>query len=78
MTMLELELRIATIEQKLAQLAGNADSSRPSPDINAWMDQIHGTFQNDATYQQAAKYGRKWRKSGGKTTGAGRGRRSEK
>jgi hypothetical protein len=62
MTITELELRVATLEQKLAHLAGKVEESS-SQDINAWIDQIHGTFQDDATYRQAALLGRKWRKS---------------
>ena len=61
MTISQLELRIASLEQKLTQLADKVDSS-PSG-INAWIDQIHGTFQNDAAYRQAARLGREWRKS---------------
>jgi hypothetical protein len=61
-TITELELRVATIEQKLAHLAGKVESS-PSQDINAWIDKVHGTFQNDAIYRQAARLGREWRKS---------------
>jgi len=66
MTITELELRVATLEQTLARLAEKVNTS-PSRDINAWMDQIHGTFQNDATYRQAARLGREWRNSGRRT-----------
>jgi hypothetical protein len=62
MTLTELEIRVATLEQKLARLGGKSKSPGPA-DINAWIDQIHGTFQDDATYRQAARLGRKWRKS---------------
>jgi len=62
MTMKELEVRISNLEQKLADLAGDADSPS-SANINAWIDQIHGTFQDDSDYRRAARLGRKWRKS---------------
>ncbi len=62
MTITELELRVATLEQKLAYLTENVDSPA-STDTNAWIDQIHGTFQNDTAYRQAARLGREWRKS---------------
>jgi len=60
MTLKELELRIAALEQKLAELVGKLEASS---NVNAWIDQIHGTFQNDATYRNAARLGRKWRKN---------------
>jgi hypothetical protein len=62
MTLSQLEQRVATIEQKLARLVGEASPAAAS-EMNSWIDQIHGTFQNDATYRQAAKLGREWRKS---------------
>ena len=37
MTITELELRVATLEQKLAYLAENVDSPA-SADTNAWID----------------------------------------
>jgi len=62
MTLTQLEHRVATLEQKLAALAGPAQA-QTSPDVNAWIDEIHGTFKDDLTYHQAARLGRKWRKS---------------
>jgi hypothetical protein len=63
MTVAQLESRIATLEQKLADLAGKVGSPAPA-NMNAWIDDIHGTFQEDATYRRAARLGREWRKSG--------------
>jgi hypothetical protein len=62
MTLKELELRVATLEQKLASLAFNTISSE-SAATNSWIDQVHGTFQNDSSYRQAARLGRQWRRS---------------
>jgi predicted nucleic acid-binding protein len=62
MSITELEVRVASLEQKLADLAGKAESPASS-NMNAWIDQIHGTFENDSTYRKAAKLGREWRKS---------------
>jgi hypothetical protein len=62
MSIVKLEHRVAALEQKLVHLAEKVDAS-PSPDSNAWIDEIHGTFQNDATYRKAARLGRQWRKS---------------
>jgi hypothetical protein len=69
MSITELEVRVATLERKLAALSGGAGSESPA-NINAWIDQIHGTFQDDPTYRQGARLGRQWRKStrGGKTS----------
>jgi hypothetical protein len=74
MTIAQLETRVATLEQKLVDLAEKVDAS-PSQDVNAWIDQIHGTFQNDSTYRQAARFGRQWRQSHGKP-GAARPRKA--
>jgi hypothetical protein len=62
MTITELELRVASLERQLARLTGKIDPT-VSANPNAWIDQIHGTFQNDATYRKAARAGQKWRKS---------------
>ena len=67
MTLTELEIRVATLEQKLSHLAGKVDGPA-SADINAWIDQVHGTFQNDKTYRQAARLGSEWRKSNRRRT----------
>lgn len=73
MTLSQLEKRVATLEQKLARLTGPAARVR-STDMNAWIDQIHGTFRDDATYRRAARLGRKWRKSqGGRARSGSRG-----
>ena len=62
MTLAQLEQRVATLEQKLAALAGPVQA-RPSGDVNAWIDEIHGTFNDDVSYRQSASLGRRWRKS---------------
>ena len=63
MSIAELEDRIVNLERKVTDLAKKVDRA-PSLDINAWVDEIHGTFKNDATYPQAAgRFGRDWRKS---------------
>ena len=62
MNVADLETRIATLEKKVAHLAGKVEGPE-SANINAWIDQVHGTFQNDDTYRQAARIGREWRKS---------------
>ena len=56
MTISELELRVASLERELARLAGKIDPT-VSANQNAWIAQIHGTFENDAAYRKAAKAG---------------------
>jgi hypothetical protein len=62
MTLAELEIRVATLEQKLARISGKLNAP-DSTNVNAWIDQIQGTFQNDSIYRRAARLGREWRKS---------------
>jgi hypothetical protein len=61
MSIIELEQRVETLEQTVEKLVNKMDYSKPA-ELNAWIDQIHGTFQNDAAYRQAARLGRQWRK----------------
>ena len=70
MTIVQLEVRVASLEGKLARLTERNDVALPDA-MNSWIDQIHGTFQNDAAYRQAARFGREWRKSHRKTTASG-------
>ena len=60
MTMAELEQRLALLEREVAAL-------KPRPaNINAWIDEIHGTIPDNAVSRQAEEFGRQWRKSGKK------------
>ena len=72
MSTVEIEKRLTAVERRLAHLARAVNASPASQDINAWIDQIHGTFKNDATYRQAARLGRQWRKSQRPATSRGR------
>ena len=63
MSTTELEHRITAVECWLAHLTNKVDASPTSQNVNSWIDQIHGTFQNDASYRTAARLGRQWRKS---------------
>jgi|WetSurMetagenome_2_1015567.scaffolds.fasta_scaffold1147512_1 hypothetical protein len=64
MTLAQLEHRLGALERKFAAIARQTQAAS-APDVNAWIDEIHGTFQDDATYRQAARLGRQWRKSQG-------------
>jgi hypothetical protein len=50
------------LERKVTDLAKKVDRAA-SQDNNAWIDEIRGTFKNDAVYRQAARFGRDWRKA---------------
>lgn len=63
MTLAQIERRVASLERKLAALSAR-DQGIVAPDMNAWIDEIHGTFKHDASYRRAARLGRQWRKSG--------------
>jgi len=59
MTMTELERRLATVERQLAKLTA---AKKEGENVNAWLDDIQGTFKDDAMYREAARLGRAWRK----------------
>ena len=63
MTLKDLELRLTRVEAELSQLRGKNGVAQQKSHINSWIDEIHGTFTNDATYQKAARLGREWRES---------------
>jgi hypothetical protein len=63
MSTIEIEKRLIAVERRLTHLAKAVNASSASQGVNGWIDQIHGTFQNDAAYRQAARLGRQWRKS---------------
>ena len=64
MTLAKLEHRLATLERKFAAMARQSPAAS-APDINAWIDEIHGTFNDSESYRQAARLGRQWRKPRG-------------
>jgi hypothetical protein len=61
MTLAQLEHRISELEQKVMELAAKVETA-PANGVKSWIDEIHGTFQDTATYRQAARYGSAWRK----------------
>lgn len=68
MSISTIGLRLAELERKVDRLAKKVNGT--SGDPNAWIDEIHGTFTNDAAYRKAARLGAAWRKSHRKVTGA--------
>ena len=73
MSIVELERRLVTLEQQVGHLVRKAIEPN-SKDINSWIDEIHGTFQNNPAYRKAARAGRQWRKS--KRAGSSRPRKA--
>lgn len=64
MAMSKLEVRLEAVERQLNQLAERVGDS-PDSRINAWIDDIHGSFQKDAAYLKASRLGREWRNAAG-------------
>jgi hypothetical protein len=62
MTISQLEQRIATLEQQVHHLADKVEGV-PSRGVNGWIDEVQGTFENDAAYRKAARLGRQWRRA---------------
>jgi hypothetical protein len=61
MSIAEIEKRLTALEQDIARLKEPRPSSRKIPPIQT-LEQIHGTFENDESFQQAVRLGRQWRK----------------
>ena len=64
MTTVDLEKRVTAIEQQLAELraAGNLRGGAATHPVAA-LEKIHGTFENDEAFREAARLGKKWRKA---------------
>jgi hypothetical protein len=62
MSTTEIEKRLTAIERELAQLKGERATTAKSHPIHA-LEQIHGAFENDEAFREAARLGRQWRES---------------
>lgn len=58
----EIEKRLAAVEQEVAHLKAQRLPSAPAHPVHA-LEKIHGIFEDDAAFQEAARLGRKWRDS---------------
>jgi hypothetical protein len=56
MSITELEQRVVALEQKVTHLTKTLEAST-SQDLNAWIDEISGTFKEDATLSQGGTPG---------------------
>ena len=75
MTATQLEKRLKTIEQEIARLK----ASRIAPNGKAHpvraLEAIHGAFENDEAFREAARLGRQWRRSSGRAARASKAKR---
>jgi hypothetical protein len=61
MSATDIEKRVAAVERELARLKASSSVARPTHPIQS-LERIHGTFENDEAFQEAARLGRRWRK----------------
>jgi hypothetical protein len=62
MTPTELEKRLATVEREVAKLQSERAAVPRQHPVHA-LDKIHGAFENDDSFREAMRLGRKWRAS---------------
>jgi hypothetical protein len=60
MTIAEIEKRLTALEQEIAELRQERNA-KPHP--AQVLKRIHGTFENDAAFQEATRLGKRWRAS---------------
>ncbi len=62
MTTPQLEARLATLEEEMAQIKRLLSMKEESP-RNPWWEKIAGSFADDPDFDEAERLGREWRKS---------------
>jgi hypothetical protein len=63
MTTQQLEARLATLEQEIAQVKQMLAPTCQSPAVQPWWEKIAGSFADDPDFDEAERLGREWRKS---------------
>jgi hypothetical protein len=63
MTTQQLEARLATLEQEMAQVKQMLTPTGQSLAIQPWWEKIAGSFADDPDFDEAERLGREWRKS---------------
>jgi hypothetical protein len=58
----EIEKRLTAVEREIAHLKQERRSATGTHPVHA-LEKIHGTFENDAAFQEATRLGRNWRQS---------------
>jgi hypothetical protein len=61
MASVDLEARLAVLEQEVARLRSKVEGGVPR--AAPWWERIAGTFANDRTHEEAMRLGRKYRES---------------
>ncbi|MBI3649592.1 MAG: hypothetical protein HY231_00925 [Acidobacteria bacterium] len=61
MAVVEIELRVAALEDEVARLKEQLEKVAPSQED--WLDEIYGAFDNDPIYEEAMRLGREYRES---------------
>jgi hypothetical protein len=56
----EIEKRLTAVEQEIAHLKVQRPTMGQPHPIQS-LERIHGTFEDDDAFQEAARLGRKWR-----------------
>ena len=62
MTTARLEARLSALEAEVSRLKAERSTSQRKFK-NRWWETIAGTFANDPAFDEAMRYGRKWRES---------------
>jgi hypothetical protein len=63
MTTQQLEARLATLEQEMAQMKQMLAPAGQSLALQPWWEKIAGSFADDPDFDEAERLGREWRKS---------------
>ena len=61
-TLKTLEERMTTLERDMTEVKESIETQN-SRQPNPWLDQVYGAFKDDPLFDEAVKYGRKWRES---------------
>jgi len=61
MSRAEIEKRLAAIEREVAHLKQGHVAAAITHPVQV-LEQIHGTFEDDAAFREAMRLGRRWRK----------------
>jgi hypothetical protein len=62
MSTTEIEKRLTIIERELAELKAERAAVRKRHPVHA-LERIHGAFEDDESFREAMRLGRKWRQS---------------
>lgn len=60
----EIERRLTAVEREIAGLKNKRRAAAEAHPVRA-LEKLHGTFENDEAFREAAPLGRNWRKSQG-------------